>query len=301
MRHEPVKAAFCMVGAMAIVALVDSFVTVLAQDVSLWQFQFLRACLAVPILLGLDAFGWIVVRPISWGAVLIRNGLIAVGMLFYFGSLGFLPLTQALAGLFVAPVFVLVISVLAFGDKVGFWRSAAVVTGFAGVLIVLSPWDSELGWLVLMPMVGGLLYAMGSVVTQRLCADEATPAMLLGLFGLQGVFGLAALGILAVWQPVAPEGADGFLLRGWVWPTGVSWQIIVIQAIGSLIGVGLLIRAYQLAAPSFVATFENSIFLFGPVFAYFLFSEGMTTRQGLGIAMIIAAGLLIATRGRRQE
>lgn len=287
-----------MVLAMLIIGFIDNFIAVIGRDVSLWQFQFVRACMGLP-LLGLVAFvGFGTLRPIRLWAVLLRNGFIALGMLFYFSALAFLPIAQALAGLFTAPIFVLLISVFVFKEKVGILRIFAVLLGFAGIIVVLGPDEGSLSLIQILPVFGGVFYAMGSVATQRLCANESTLAMLAGLFSLQGIFGLIALIGLTVWAPIAPSGSDGFLLRGLVWPTTLTWGLIALQAVGSLLGVGFLIRAYQSGEPSFVAVFEYSVFIFGPLFAYLLFGQTVTGAQLIGIAMIAAAGSLIALRSQ---
>lgn len=296
MKHHPVKAATSMVGAMAIIGLIDNYIAVIARDISLWQFQVLRAAMGVPVLCLLAFIGWVVVRPVRLWAVLVRNGLIAIGMLFYFSALAFVPIAQALAGLFVAPIFVLLISVFAFGEKVGPLRVLAVLAGFAGVLIVLGPDEGGFSWITLLPALGGLFYAMGSVATQRLCPDETVPAMLVGLLSVQASFGLIAL--VGLWwvAPEAAAGADGFLTRGWTSPSAQTWVLIGVQAVGSMIGVGLLISAYQNGEPSFVAVFEYSVFIFGPVSAYLLFGQTVSMLQIFGIVLIAAAGSLIALR-----
>ncbi|MEN8893586.1 DMT family transporter [Planktotalea arctica] len=299
MTHNPRQAATFMVLAMLIIGLIDNYIAVIARDISLWQFQFVRACVGLPMLIAVAWLGFGSLRPIRLWAVLLRNGLVAIGMLFYFGSLAFMPIAQALAGLFTAPIFVLLISVFAFGEKVGTLRVLAVLLGFAGIVVVLGPGNGTLTYVNFLPVFGGLFYAMGSVATQRICAGESTIAMLAGLFSLQGLFGLLALGVLALWAPLAPVGAEGFLLRGFVWPTGLTWVLIFVQAIGSLIGVGFLIRAYQSGEPSFVAVFEYSVFIFGPLFAYLLFGQGVSAQQMIGIAMIAGAGSLIALRSDR--
>ncbi len=298
MTHQPKQAAGFMVLSMLIIGLIDNYIAVIARDISLWQFQFMRACMGLPMLVLVAALGFGTLRPIRLWAVLLRNGLIALGMVFYFGSLAFMPIAQALAGLFTAPIFVLLISVFAFGEKVGALRIFAVLFGFAGIIVVLGPSEGGMSWVNFLPVFGGLFYAMGSVATQKICKDESTIVMLAGIFGLQGVIGICMLAGLAVAAPVAPAGSDGFLLRGMIWPTSLTWGLILLQAIGSLIGVGFLIKAYQSAEPSFVTVFEYSIFIFGPFFAYVLLGQTITLSQLIGIAMIAGAGSLIALRSK---
>jgi drug/metabolite transporter (DMT)-like permease len=298
MTHQPKQAATFMVISMLIIGLIDNYIAVIAHDISLWQFQFFRACMGLPMLALVDYFGFGTLRPIRLWAVLLRNGLIALGMVFYFGSLAFMPIAQALAGLFTAPIFVLLISVFAFGEKVGFLRIFAVLLGFAGIIVVLGPNDGAMTWVNFLPVFGGLFYAMGSVATQKICAGENTLVMLAGIFGLQGVIGAVMLTGLAIVAPEAPAGSDGFLLRGLIWPTSLTWSLILLQAVGSLIGVGFLVKAYQSAEPSFVTVFEYSIFIFGPFFAYVLMGQGITVNQLIGIVMIAGAGSLIALRSK---
>lgn len=314
--HHPKRAALSMITAMACIGLVDNYVALIAQDLSLWAFQFLRAVMALPMLacavwLGQGSLQSL--RPLRLWAVVVRNGLIALGMLFYFASLAYLPITEALAGLFTAPIFVLLISVFVFGEKVGALRVAAVAMGFGGLLLVLwaragtgtdagtGGGGAGLGFAAVLPVFGGFFYAAGSVATQRICAGESTFSMLGALFFLQGLIGGTVLLVLTWNGAEAPDGAAGFLVRGWVWPTSLSWTLVFVQAAGSLIGVGFLIRAYQSAEPSFAAVFEYSVFIFGPFFAFILFGQTLTAVQIAGIILIAAAGSLIALRGARAE
>ena len=62
--------------------------------------------------------------------------------------------------------------------------------------------------------------------------------------------------------------------------------------------LGLLNRAYQLGEASHVAVFEYTIMIFGPFFAWWLLSVPVTPIQMVGIAMIAAAGIIIAVRTR---
>ena len=50
-------AASCMIAAMFVVGCIDNFIVFIAETVSIWQFQALRAAIALPLILGLSAFG----------------------------------------------------------------------------------------------------------------------------------------------------------------------------------------------------------------------------------------------------
>lgn len=295
---KPLQAAACMIGAMALLGFVDNYVSTIATEVSVWQFLSTRAVMAVALIAALSLTGLGTIWPRRWWAVGVRSLLIAVGMLLYFGSLAFMPIAQSLAGLFTAPIFVLLMTVAVLKQKIGPWRVLAVVIGFSGILLVLGVQEGATGWIMLMPVAGGFFYAMGSLVTRILCADESTLAMLAGIMTMQGVIGVCVLNGLWVIAPVVPEGAAGFLVRGWVWPIPSIFPLIVLQALVSVAGVFLLIRAYQWGDASQVSVLEYSIMIFGPFFAWVLMGQAITPLMLGGIGLIIVAGCIIALRSK---
>ncbi|APX13655.1 DMT family transporter [Tateyamaria omphalii] len=294
--HRPTAAALNMVGAMCIIGAIDIYVAVIAQTLSLWQFLIMRLLLAAPIVLALSAMGFGTVRPRGVRAVAVRSTLIATGMFCYFGALAFMPIAMALAGLFTSPIFVLLLTAFVLRQRIGPWRIGAVAVGFAGILVVLGPSGGSLGWVIVLPVLGGMLYASGVVATRALCEGESTLCLLLGIFVAQGVLGTAILAIITVAQPEVGAGGMAFLSRGWVWPIEDAWPYLLLQVVGSVLGVGLLNRAYQLGEASHVAIFEYSVMIFGPFFGWWLLGQPVTWVQGLGIALIAGAGIIIAIR-----
>jgi len=114
-----------------------------------------------------------------------------------------------------------------------------------------------------------------------------------GLMGLAGVAVLAALGIPEM------EGALAFVTRGWAWSVSGIEAVLAVQILGSIVGVFALTRAYQLGEASYVAIFEYSVMIFGPLFAFYWFGQTLGAAQMAGIGLIIAAGAVIALRSRR--
>jgi drug/metabolite transporter (DMT)-like permease len=114
----------------------------------------------------------------------------------------------------------------------------------------------------------------------------------------QGLFGFLALSVLAITAPEVPDDTAGFLVRGWIWPIWNVMPLLVLQVFGSVAGVALIIRAYQLGVASQVAVLEYSALVFGPFFAWVLMGQGLTIWQMGGIAMIASAGIIIALRSR---
>lgn len=284
--------------AMVIIGFIDNFIVIIAADIGIWQFHVVRSTMALALIAIMSLWGVGTLRPIRFWAVALRSTLIGLGMLFYFGALAFMPFAQAVAGLFTSPLFVLLITVAVLRHSIGPWRILAVAIGFVGILLVLNPDIANLSWLVFMPVAGGLFYAMGAVATRALCEGESTLSLLFGIMAVQGVFGIVALLILGVVDLQVPDGAAGFLLRGWVSPFWDVMPLLVLQAVGSVIGVALIIRSYQLGEASQVAVLEYTALIFGPFFAWILLGQSIAIWQVGGIAMIAGAGIIIALRSR---
>jgi len=290
------KAGLIMVLAMLIVGFIDNYIAVIAETASLWQFQIMRAGLALPILVIISAFGLGVLKPVRWWAVYFRSFLTALSMLFYFGSLAFVPFADALAGLFTAPIFVLLISAFFLRQPIGPVRIIAVIIGFLGILLVLGNTSEDFSYIILLPAIGGFFYACGSVATRQLCMGETTLSMLAALLIIQASIGFAAISFLSIFGFDAPLGADGFILRTWTWEMYPFIWWVVLQAVGATIGVGLIFKAYQIGDASYVSIYEYSVFIFGPAFAWLLMDQPIATLQVLGIICITLAGVLIAFR-----
>lgn len=292
-------AALLILGYALAIGFTDNFVQVIARDAGLWQFHATRTAIAALILALAAVPLGLRLRPRRLGPVLVRSLVHGSAMVVYFGCLAFLPVAVVVAGLFTAPIFTLLISRFAFGAAIGPFRIVAVLVGFAGVILVLGPGQGmSVGPASVLPIAAGALYALGNIATRRWCAGETAETLLLGFFLALGVFGLAGMAVLAVWQPDVPAGADGFILRGAVWPNAAFWIWSFVQAAGSLLGVGMMIRAYQIAEASRVAIFEYVILPAAAFWSFVLWGEVLSPRALLGIALILLAGLIIALRGR---
>ena len=217
-------------------------------------------------------------------------------MLFYFGSLAFVTFADAVAGLFTAPIFVRLISAFFFRQPIGPIRIIAVVIGFLGILLVLGNTANEFRYISLLPAIGGFFYACGSLATRQLCMGETTLSMLAALLIIQAIIGFIAVFCLSILGFDAPLGADGFILRTWVWDMSPFIWWVILQAVGATIGVGLIFKAYQIGDASYVSIYEYSVFIFGPAFAWLLMDQPIAVLQALGILCITFAGLLIAFR-----
>lgn len=295
--NATLRAALLILTYAVIVGFIDNFVWKIAEEGGLWAFQSVRALFGVAIMVLAAALFGLRLRPVRPRAVLARSLVHAGAILAYFASLGVLPVPEAVAGLFTAPIFVLLIKRFVYREAIGPFRILAVILGFAGVLLVLGiglarPFSPGL----FLPVLGGALYALGNIATREWCAGESAETLLFGFTVVLGLFGLIGLIVVTLVGPEVPDGVDGFLLRGWVYPSGTFLFWTFVQALGSVAGVALALRAYQIADASRVSIFEYAVLPISAIWGWLLWGQVLSVTSVIGILLIIGAGMLIALR-----
>jgi drug/metabolite transporter (DMT)-like permease len=277
----------------------DNLVRPIAETTGLWQLQLVRSTIVAVLVVAVAALRGMALRPLRWRGVAARSAVQAVALLIYFGCLSFMTVAQAAAGLFTAPIFVLLIGRVAYGHPLGPVRIGAVVVGFLGVLLVLAPGsEAPLSPAALLPLAAGALYALSNIATREWCRGESATVLMLGFFVALGLAGLAGLGLLALLPPMAAPGPAGFVLRGWVTPDATFLLLATVQAVGAALGVVLMVRAYQVAEANRVSVFEYLVLPSAAFWGFVLYDQRIGLAAVLGMALIFAAGVAIALRSR---
>jgi drug/metabolite transporter (DMT)-like permease len=297
--NRPILGATLVVSGMLIIGFIDNFIKEIAEDAGLWQFHFMRAAIICATVLVLaQVFRWRL-APRNWPAVALRSLFFSISMVLYFGAAGMLPIAEVGAGLFLSPIFVLLVSIGFLNLRVGIWRILAVGLGFSGVLVILRPDPNNLSILTFIPIIAGFFYALCIIATRRWCEGETTLTLLVGAFGALGIWGLAGLVFFSFFT-APPELADllPFFTMGWVAVTPKFMFWLFVQAYGSLAAVWLLTRGYQMGEVSFISVFEYSFLVFAAFWAWILWGETMDLAGTIGVIAIILSGVIIALRSR---
>jgi drug/metabolite transporter (DMT)-like permease len=225
-------------------------------------------------------------------AHLVRVSIVMVSNVTYFLGLAALPLADAVATAFVAPLFVTLLSALALGEPVGPRRWAAVGVGMLGVLVMLRPGAGVIQPAALLVLVSAFCYAASHMMTRRMRDTES--AMTLAFFVQCGfVIVSASMGLWVGDGHLAgsPDASLAFLLRPWHWPPPADWPWFL--ATGLAVGIGglMMSQAYRTAEAALVAPFEYvgmpMAILWGVVF----FGTWPDAQGWAGIALICGAGL----------
>lgn len=218
--------------------------------------------------------GFSLVRTKHPGLQILRGVLLASSTAMFYLSLKFLPLAEAAAISFIAPVIVTVLSGPVLGERVTRRQWAAVVLGFVGVVIIIRPGGAVFSPTVLFPMATALLFALYQIATRKVAGrdNSFTTLFYTALVG-------SALASLA-------------LPFGWQTPNGI--QLVIMLAIGTLGGFGhfLLIRAVEHASPMALAPFVYTQLIWSTLLAWIAFHEFPDGGSLAGMLVIVAAGML---------
>ena len=112
-------------------------------------------------------------------------------------GLTYLPLAEATAIGFVAPLFITILSVPILKEKVGIHRWGAILIGFTGIIIIIRPGGEFWQFASIMPLLGAMFFALFQIFTRLLSGTEKTFTTLFytGLGGL----GWSSLIVPFVW------------------------------------------------------------------------------------------------------
>jgi drug/metabolite transporter (DMT)-like permease len=285
---NPSFAALLVLAAMAIIGLIDTAVPRIGQDVGLWQFLSVRSLIVVPLLCLATWGAGAKLRPNRAWAVGVRGACIAIAMLIYFGCLLFIPYGQVVAGIFTAPIFVMLITAFYLRVPLRATQWAAVIIGFMGLLFVVQP-QSGMSPVTFLPVLAGVFYALGAVATRHLCEGEPTMALMVGFFALMG---LGALGGLVFFEifPALTDG--GFIRKGWSPMTSMFGWLLMLQVAGSMSGMYLLTRAYQTGDAPLVSSLEYSLLIYAAFYGWLLLGQTINGLTLIGIGLILLSGVL---------
>ena len=193
-------------------------------------------------------------------------------------GLRFLPLADAMAVSFASPILITALAPSVLGEHIGWRRWAAVLAGFCGVLLMISPSGEGIRLAIFLPLLAVVGAVGRDLITRRIASTESSVATLAFTTGTIGAVGLVTIPF------------------GWIVPTPVDW--LIIAGAGILYGTAhfLYIEALRLAEAALVIPFKYSSILWAALFGFFIWGDVPDTWVIAGTTLVIASGLYIAHR-----
>ena len=249
-------------------------------------------CALIPLLIWLGWQGDLInsVRTRNLRGHVLRGIIGSTGMFAGFMALSYLPLHDAIAIGYAAPLITVALAALILKEVVRAYRWTAVLIGLVGVLIMLSPHlatsakqgfggGPALG--AAFAVLGAFCSAGATIQVRRLIREEKTGAVVLYFSLLSAALGLATI------------------VLGWNWPTAPDLALLVLIGILGGIGQILMTQSYRFADTSIIAPFEYTTMIWALVLGWFLFGDLPAPTVTLGGVIVAAAGLFVLWRERQ--
>ncbi|HXH53764.1 MAG TPA: DMT family transporter [Sphingomicrobium sp.] len=215
----------------------------------------------------------------------ILRGLLStvMGFLFFWG-LGRVPLAQAIALAFIAPLIALYLAAALLKERVGKRTVAASLLAFCGVMVIfIGQAQADLGREAtigsLAILASAVCYALNIILMRR-------QALVAGPNEIAFFQSLIVTAVLAALVP----------LVGIALPPAGHWPYIFFAAVLATSSLLLLSWAYARAEASYLAATEYTSFLWAALFGWLFFAESVSPFTLAGAAMIIAGCFLAARR-----
>ena len=284
-KHQPLKGIFLFITAIFLISIVDTICKFFTKDLHAIQIVW-------GYLIGINVTLWIffflkgkklskLVKSKKLVLQIIRPAFLICSISSLFIGLTYLPIAEATAIGFVAPLFITALSVPILKEKVGIHRWSAVVFGFLGVIIIVRPGTEFWHIASIMPLLGAFFFALFQIMTRLLSATENTYTTLFytGLGGL----GWSSLMVPFVWSP---------MLRIHFF---VFFSIGIMGAIAHL----CMISAFDRAEASFLAPYNYTKLLWVAVLGYIIFGDIPSLEMWLGAFIIVSAGFYVFSREKK--
>lgn len=292
-RAQPAVGIALKITSTVVFTLMATLVKLASADYPIGEIVFFRSFFAlVPVLL------WVAARGRFPDALytdrlhrhFFRSLAGAGGMFTGFTALAMLPIADATAIGYAAPLMTVVLAVIFLGEKVRIYRWSAVLVGLVGVLVILSdyvgpeasgvPQSSTLGAVI--AVASAFLGATATTQVRAMVRFES-PSTIVIYFSLFCAFaGLASI-------PVTP----------WSMPGPVDAAMLIGAGIFGGIGQVTMTQSFRHADASLIAPFDYTSMIWALIISLVVFNTWPSGIMLVGTAIVIGAGLFVIYREHR--
>ncbi|MHA3976272.1 DMT family transporter [Halovulum sp. GXIMD14794] len=271
---------------------IDIFAKLATGTVPPVQLTFARFIVQATVLLPIVLLRTGRLRPAHglWKLHAARGALMAAASTAFIGAVQAMPIADAMAIFFVAPLLLTVISGLVLGEEVGWRRLTACTVGFLGALLVVRPSFAELGPVALLPLVTATFFVAYVLLTRRVARDE-------GPFAMQAYAGVSGALVMAL--ALLLFSGTGWPAFAAVWPDPRGWVLMLAVGGAATAAHLFLVAAYARAPAPLLAPLQYLEIVSATVFGYWLFGDFPDAIKWTGIAIIVGSGLFVIWRERR--
>jgi len=269
-----------MVLSVFLFPLKDAFVKLLDGQYSaiqiVWTQFSVTAVVFFAVVLAREGKGALLIRAPA--LQILRALFVTTGMGTFYWAIALIPLAEATAMQFIAPLVVTALSPFLLGEKVSVRRWLSVIAGFAGVLIVFQPQfgGEREGYFI--ALLSGLCIGFFFILNRKL-ASRASPIASIAYSAFLGAIMVSPL-VPSVW--ITPRAEDLWVIAGFL--------------TFALTGQAAMFSAFHFGEATLISPFHYVQIVGATLFGYLFFSQFPEPARLSGIAIIIASGIYIAVR-----
>jgi drug/metabolite transporter (DMT)-like permease len=244
-----------------------------------WLRFFIHVVVAGAVLLPVK--GWSLLRTNHLRWHLLRAAMFVVMTAANFWALQYLQLTVTSSIFFSSPLIIALLSAQLLGEKLDFGRLAAILSGFAGVLVIVHPWSADFHPAMLLAVMNAVIYAVFMMMTRHLAAYDPPETIQF----------LPAIGATLILTP--------FAVAAWEAPdTWLEWALACTLGVFGGVGHYLLALAHRYAPSSVIAPFVYQQVIYMALFGYLVFGDVPAPAVWIGASIVVGSGLYLFARER---
>lgn len=275
-------AVLLMIVGMAVLNAMDAISKILTVDHSGIQVAWARYTfhLLPLVLLAGPARVKRMARTVNPRAQIARSASLATSAVCIIIAFSLMPLADAVAVSFIAPLLIVAMSARFLGEHVGVHRWIAVLVGFGGMLVLVWPSGGVLDTGALFAIVAALFWAIGMLLTRQVRTDDPWTTLF--------YTALIGSGLLTLVAPFV-----------WSQPTMTGWGLMLVMGLLGGVAHTFIILAFRNASASFLAPYNYTMLIWTTLYGWMIFGDLPGLRVTIGAAIIVAAGLYAWHREQR--
>lgn len=275
----PLEGIVWMAGAAVCWALNTILIRPISLELPPIELLFLRclmsALLFVPFIWKVGLAGMRMGRPKLY---FLRASMMFVSMLMWIYAVKYMPVADAVALGFTAPLFATMLAAFVLKEKVGIRRWSAVFLGFVGALVIIRPGLTVFNPAAFFVLVNAATWA-GAIILSRVLTRSESPTVIVGY-------------MFIILTPMT------FVPAMFVWQTPTTEALLLTLALSSTGTLGHIAasRALAVADTSVVVPVEYLQLPLAAFSGYLLFAEVPNMWLPVGASIIISSVLYISHR-----
>ena len=217
----------------------------------------------------------------QWRLGLFRGVFVSIAQLCLYTSYLYIPFALVATMEYTGPMMVTLMAIPLLGEKFGWYKSLAVISGFVGILLIMEPWSEDFNIIILLPILAALGYSLARVTALNFTLDTPTP-----LINLYAQLGTMICSFLLV-----------IIFNMWENFKNV-YDIFVLLIMGLAGGTGTLLLIYgsRKAELSKIMPFDYIEIFFALILGWIFFREWPVDQLFPGTFFIVIGGIIIYLR-----